>query len=148
MYMSELIKEKIYNDREARWKKKSAQENSESTPIVPCMSGCHTTCYHSQVFPRIWMNQESKWILENKRGFLCLSVQDQVPLRNFYSEWDLAWPSLRTNGFLRGWGNWKCWFKVIHVFSITKVCGLATLLTCKSKYLQLVAEREPKLSNT
>ena len=42
----------------------------------------------------------------------------------------------------------KMLIEVVHVYSITKVCSLAFLLTCTRKYLQLVAEREPKLSNT
>ena len=136
---------KNYNDAEAQWKKKSVPENSESTPIFNCMFRCHATSPHCLVFPRIWMNQESKWILE-------ISVVCCARLYRIKSLCKpLYWMRSNLTVIVNKWLPARV--RKLEMLIWSSSClqhyeSLQSGLSIDMQNMQLVAEREPKLSNT
>ena len=149
--MSELIKERFLmkwssTRKEIQTRKLRVQSSPvQSSPISHCMSGCHTTCYHSLVFPKIWMNQESKWVLE-------ISVVCWARLHRIKSLCKpLYWMRSNLTVIVNKWLPARV--RKLEMLIWSSSClphyeSLQSGLSIDMQNMQLVAEREPKLSNT
>ena len=146
--MSELIKEKLRFLMKWSSTRKEIQTRKlrvQSSPISHCMSGCHTTCYHSLVFSKIWMNQESKWVLE-------ISVVCWARLHRIKSLCKpLYWMRSNLTVIVNKWLPARV--RKLEMLIWSSSCfphneSLQSGLSIDLQNMQLVAEREPKLSNT
>ena len=148
--MSELIKERFLmkwssTRKEIQTRKLRVQSSPESSPISHCMSGCHATCYHSLVFSKIWMNQESKWVLE-------ISVVCWARLHRIKSLCKpLYWMRSNLTVIVNKWLPARV--RKLEMLIWSSSClphyeSLQSGLSIDMQNMQLVAEREPKLSNT
>ena len=147
--MSELIKERFLmkwsTTRNMRNPNQKIASPVQSSPISHCMSGCYATCYHSLVFSKIWMNQESKWVLE-------ISVVCWARLHRIKSLCKpLYWMRSNLTVIVNKWLPARV--RKLEMLIWSSSClphyeSLQSGLSIDMQNMQLVAEREPKLSNT